>query len=529
MNIAELQDLGTRPVRDDAPTGGPARDTPEFETVQIEIRKLEAPDQPTVNWDAVAKASHEILSAKSKDLLVGSYLTVAEFETEGYAGLVAGLTVLRDLLDTHWEKLYPERPRGRAAAFEWLNERGARAIERGGKRLQAETVAQAVELVGQLDDKLGPLLDMPPMMGEIRRALEEVSNSIPAPVSASAPTPSDSGGAAATWTPEPVPSGPPAITAITSAEELAPALEEVIRLGDLCAGWLRSSEPTDPLGYRFVRMLYWRDLRECPPNEDGLTVLPDFDTAALENLEQLQSSGEHAAVVEQAEALFLVAPLWLDLTRHTVQALEAQGKEFAPAVEAVVFELSGMLKRVPDVVKLKTSGGVPFADEATKKWIAKKVMVGAPIDMGFAPAEGAGARPRGGAAFADGQKEARKLARGNKLGAALKGLSDGALRSESLADRVAWKLEAARLCMTASRFEMALAQLEALDDELKRSSLEDWDPALCAEILRDLLRCRQQVAQSADFAPSEHARSRELMGRLVRLDVVSALELNGRE
>ena len=83
--------------------------------------------------------------------------------------------------------------------------------------------------------------------------------------------------------------------------------------------------------------------------------------------------------------------------------------------------------------------------------------------------------------------------------------------------------------MQGGHAEMALAQLEALDDELKRSSIEDWDPALCAEILRDLLRCRQQVAQTADFAPSELARSRELMGRLCRLDVVSALELNGRE
>jgi hypothetical protein len=85
------------------------------------------------------------------------------------------------------------------------------------------------------------------------------------------------------------------------------------------------------------------------------------------------------------------------------------------------------------------------------------------------------------------------------------------------------------MCMLGGRLEMALAQLEALDEELRRSSIEDWDPALCAEILRDLLRCRQQVAQTADFAPSELARSRELMGRLCRLDVVSALELNGKE
>jgi type VI secretion system protein VasJ len=297
----------------------------------------------------------------------------------------------------------------------------------------------------------------------------------------------------------------------------------------VCASWLRANDPPDPLGYRMIRILYWRQLRQEPPNEDGRTVLPDFDTALLEQLEQLLSSGEYAAVLDQAEAAYMTAPLWFDLSRYTVLALEGRGEEFKPAADAVVFELSTMLKRVPEVVKLQTSGGVPFADEATRKWIQKRVMVGAPVDFGPATDAPAGVRPRGGEAFAAAQKEARKLGRGNKLGPGLKLLTEGAQKAERLDDRVVWKLEAARLCMQAGRHEMALAQLEALDDELRHSSIEDWDPALCAEILRDLLRCRQQVAQSADFSASELARSRELMGRLCRLDVVSALELNGRE
>ena len=531
MNLSELQELGVRTIRSDAPSGDSARDLPEFELLQAEIRKLEAPDQPTVNWETVGKVATEVLSFKSKDLLIGAWLTVAAYETDGFAGLLAGLTVLRDLAEHHWATLFPERPRGRAAAFDWLNERGARAVERGGKRATSETVQPCLDLVSALDDKLGPLLDAPPLLGEIRRALEEVLSNVPPPVSASAPSSSSGASSPATYSPEPAaPSGPPAMTAIESEDDLGRALEEVARLGDLCAGWLRAQNAHDPFGYRFIRMLYWRQLLETPPNEDGLTVLPDFDPAVIEGLEQALGAAEYAAVIEQAEAQFLLAPLWFDLTRYTVQALDAQGEAFKPAADAVVFELAQTLKRVPDVVKLKTSGGIPFADDATKKWIAKRVMTGAPIDMGFSAAETNGAaRVRGGEAFPEAQKEARKLARSNKLGPALKLLSDGRVKAERLEDRVAWKLEAARLCMQAGRAEMALAQLEALDDELKRSSIEDWDPALCAEILRDLLRCRQQVAQSADFAPSELARSRELMGRLCRLDVVSALELNGRE
>jgi type VI secretion system protein VasJ len=533
MNLSEVLELGPRPIRADAPAGDPARDGPEFELLQSEIRKLEAPDQPTVNWERVTSAAHSILSAQSKDLLVASYLTVALYETDGYPGLVAGLTLLRDYVDQFWETCFPDikRLRGRSAAFEWLNERGARALERGGKRLDAEAIPKSLELVGALDDKIGSLLDSPPLLGEIRRAIEEASNNMPQPSSGSDASAgvADSGATAVESYAPSSSSGPPRIESIASPEDLGPALEELARLADVCATYLRANEPADPLGYRMLRMLYWRQLREVPPNEDGRTVLPDFDTSLLDQLEQLLSSGEHAAVLEQTEAAYLSAPLWFDLSRYAVLALEGRGNEYKPAADAVVFEMNAMLKRVPDVVKLQTTSGVPFADEATKKWIAKRVMAGAPIDFGPSTDAPAGARPRGGETFAAAQKEARKMGRGSKLGAALKLLTDGAQKAERLDDRVVWKLEAARLCMQAGRNEMALAQLEALDEELRHSSIEDWDPALCAEILRDLLRCRQQVAQSADFSANELAHSRELMGRLVRLDVVSALELNGRE
>ncbi len=532
MNVAELLELGTKPIRPDAPGGDPARDTPEFELLQTEIRKLEAPDQPTVNWEAVTRAATAIASTRSKDLLVAAYLSVALYETEGFPGLVVGLQILRAYADQFWETCFPEikRLRGRSAAFEWLNDRGARAIERAQRKPSPDSVNQCNDLVNELDDKLGALLDSMPPLGELRRALGEVQSRIPQPSAAPATPAAGAPAAAAGPTDaEPVPTGPPPITAVGSPEDLELVLEEVGRLGDLCATFLRGAEPSDPLGYRLSRVLVWRHMREVPPNEDGVTVLPDFDVAILDQLEQAFGAGQYADVLQQTETQFWSSPLWLDLSRHAVRALEAQGAEFMPAADAVVYEMSAMLKRVPDLVKLKTSGGIPLADDATKKWIAKRVMVGAPIDLGGSAEPVAGARPRGGEGFAEAQREARKLGRGGKLAQALRRLTEGAQHADRLEDRTTWKLEAARVCMQAGRFEMALAQLESLDDELRRATIEDWDPAFCAEILRDLLRCRQQVAQSADQPPTELARSRELMGRLVRLDVVSALELNGRE
>lgn len=103
MNVSELQELGTKAIRADAPSGDPARDTPEFEFLQNEIRKLEAPDQPTLNWEGIGKAARTILGEKSKDLLVASYLTLAAYETDGFAGLAAGLGILRDYVEQFWK------------------------------------------------------------------------------------------------------------------------------------------------------------------------------------------------------------------------------------------------------------------------------------------------------------------------------------------------------------------------------------------------------------------------------------------
>ncbi len=522
MSVTELLELGTKPIRPDAPAGEPGRDAPEFETLQLEVRKLELPEQPPVNWDLAIKCSSVLLSGKSKDLLIASYLCVALLERDGIPGFATGLTILRDLIANYWDTLFPDvkRLRGRVAAFEWLAERGSRSLQRP-RRAAPEVIAQCIERVAELDERLGPLFDSPPMLGELRRGLEDLA-------SASAPPPAAqaAGGTAAV---EYVPSGPPPIDAVASPEDLDRAMEEITRLGDLAASFLRASEPAEPFGYRFLRMVYWRQCRELPPNEDGMTVLPDFDVAVLEQLDQLRSSDEHAAVLEQTESLLLSAPLWLDLTRYAVQALEAQGEAFAPAVEAVVFELATLLKRVPGLAGLKTSGGVPFADDATRKWLTKRVLAGTGVELGTTDETvAAGARPRGGEGFAAALQEAKKLVRQKKLGDALALLEKGAQRAERLDDRVAWKLEVAKLCMNAGRDEMALAQLEALDEELRRATIEDWDPQMYAEVLKSLLQCRQKVAASTEMAPAEVARARELMGRLCRLDLLAALALDGK-
>lgn len=522
MNSAELLELGSKPIRPDSPTGDPGRETAEFEVLQTEVRKLEHPDQPTPNWNAAVDAAASLLQQKSKDLLAAAYLTIGLFERDGAPGLLIGLTVVRDLLTNFWEPLYPEiaRLRARSSAIEWLGERGGQRVMRklpGGAH--AEAVKQCLERIEEIGNALEGKLDSgPALLSELRDALREAQDrSAPAASSASAPASSgaSSGGSG----------GGPAN--VTSPGELDAALNEAKRLLRAASEYLRTNEPMHPLTYRAPRFVAWMALKQAPPHTAGKTQIPPPQPPDLpEKLNQMLANGQWAGLLQEVEGRFASAVLWLDLHRYTTLALEAQGEMYLPAAEGVRIELAALLKRLPEIADLRFSNDMPLASPETKTWIATKVMA-ASADAAPAPASSAG---EGDAEneFAETLPKARGLAREKKLGEALALLERGASRAGTLREWVSWKLETARLCQEQGHTEAALAQLEGVDERLKRSTLEDWDPRLCVEVLQNLLRCRQKLP-AVGRAPDEAQKSREILNRLTRLDVVAALDMNGKK
>jgi len=79
------------------------------------------------------------------------------------------------------------------------------------------------------------------------------------------------------------------------------------------------------------------------------------------------------------------------------------------------------------------------------------------------------------------------------------------------------------VCADAGRHDVALAQLEALQDDLQSTTLEAWDPELASQMLRLQLSARQK-AVPAGAPPDEQQKTRDLLRRLARLDAAAALE-----
>ncbi len=148
------------PIPGDNPSGVSLRYAPICD--QIKEARREDDDAPQgewqmevkkADWVLVVKLASEALATKSKDLQIAAWLTEAMLRREGYAGLQAGLALLRGLVENFWDTLYPELEDGeaelRAAPLDWVGSRLDRAIKnvaltRGGLDWFQYKVSRAV-------------------------------------------------------------------------------------------------------------------------------------------------------------------------------------------------------------------------------------------------------------------------------------------------------------------------------------------------------------------------------------------------
>ncbi|MGY4257900.1 putative component of type VI protein secretion system [Bradyrhizobium sp. USDA 4516] len=117
-NIAARSRSGAAPV----PAGHNIRGTAIFRRLEAEIRRMDLEGPAAVDWSKANILALDILSKRSKDILVASWLSYGLFRAEGYEGLAVGLGMLRMMVESHWDALFPpsKQEKARAGALEWL-------------------------------------------------------------------------------------------------------------------------------------------------------------------------------------------------------------------------------------------------------------------------------------------------------------------------------------------------------------------------------------------------------------------------
>jgi len=503
--------LGSTPISAETPAGGSARYEPEFERIEAEVAKLESVNATEVDWKAVAADATTLLKSKSKDLLVAAFLCRGLLATDGYAGLAVGLTIMRDMVATYWEPLFPPRPRARAGAAQWVAEKVAPAVvARPPAPGEAQAVTEAAAALEALDTLLSEkLADQAPAMGDLRRALKEHAKATQPSAQTAAAPPSHAtalGGAVA----------PPATVASDAdLQKAVKACQESMRS---IAAYQRGKSPADPAPYLTLRYAAWLGITQPPPDTEGVTQIREPAPDRLAALAAMLEGGAHAELVDQAEGSVTRLPFWLDAHRYAVQGLEGLGH--SDAAQAVKDAVGLFLRRFPTLRRLAFVGGMPFADDATQMWIDSEVLAGAGGGGGGNAAPQADAAP-----WKDVLKKAKARAAKKKVAEGLALFDEGVRGAITGRDRFQWEVTRARYCLEAGHGQVAAHLLEALDDTVERHGLETWEPDLAVEVAKMLMLCYKGLPKAKELAADRKDRVDRLQSRLCRLDVRAALEM----
>ena len=522
-----LTQLGTEAVSAAAPAGASVRYEPEFEQLQEEIAKLESVDAVPVNWGEVVETGSRLLSQKSKDLLIACYVCHGLYERNGYAGLANGLAILSGMIDTYWDTLFPElkRQRARVAAMEWLVERLGRPVsERKPKPAERDAIAASRELLEQLDEVLKEKLGGQGVAwGELYRPVRdydadfvrEAAKQEQAKAKAEQQQKTESATTATqgdTVTPAQV-SAPREIASDQDVDKSLRSCQDVLKK---VATYQRGKNLADPDPYRLLRVATWMSVG-LPPAQNNVTQMRQVPAERLEFLKQQVESGNHVLLINEVESSIANAPFWLDAHRLTAMALEALGH--VDARQAVIAELAVFLRRLPKLLDYQFMGGLPFADDLTRLWIESDVLAGGDTSSASAPG-GSGNSP-----WVEVSGEARKLATKGKFREGIMLFQNGRRQAGSRRERFMWDLHQARFCQEAGYVDVAMPQLESLDEEAEHFHLEEWEPALSLQIAALLLVCYTKTEGKTALSADRAARLDRMRSRVSRLDAVAALDL----
>lgn len=244
--------LGTAPIPGAAPTGENARYDPNYEALEAEIKKMESLTGETVAWPRVLDLAVKLLTEKTKDVLVSSYLCMGAFQTGGYAALALAIAVQRDLIKTFWDNLWPEakRMRARVTAVQWFNDRVAVVVVNRGQpqeqdREGLEKCAVAMKELGEVVGE--KFTEERPDLGAMTRAITDKISLLAGgeTTSGGGEAMAETGGDAATPAAAGGGGGP-----IKGRADAFKKLQEV-------ANWLKRNDPHSPVAMLVQRAVAW--------------------------------------------------------------------------------------------------------------------------------------------------------------------------------------------------------------------------------------------------------------------------------
>ncbi|QRY81331.1 type VI secretion system protein TssA [Pseudomonas sp. PDNC002] len=506
-------ELVDAPISSGSYAGEDVRYSPEYESLEAELAKASSlHGNGLVDWQKVMDVSESILRGQSKDLRIAAWMTWALHQRESFVGLQAGMSLILQLCQAHWDELHPRKDRTRAAAINWLVPRLEPLFDESlAIKDQLPLFRQLADNLRGLDECLNTRLgtDAPLLLPLCRRLDEMIQRSAqgqPEPGSVGAVVAQVKQAATNLLAPaSPIDNEKDAHKALRAQQDSA---------RPLCSWWLRQ-KATDLRALRLSRTLLWLPIDSLPErNTEQATALRSLPPDKLRSYTERFEQGQFADLLVDLENSLARAPFWFDGQRLAWECLQALDAEAAMREVEIQFAL--FLQRLPGVIDLKFFDGLPFADPATRSWISAHVMPH--LQPPSAPREVVVTHES--PAWDLALQEALPLLRKDGLKRAVQVLKQGLLGAQGGRERFFWQLSMARLCVQAKKHELARTQLESLDEQLQESGLHRWEPDLALEVLHMLHTCCELLPQNH----SVRERKDEVYRRLCHLDLEVVLD-----
>ena len=541
----DLLSLGKNPINPDQPTGSDVRYEPEFEELQSEIDKLFSPSSSGgIEWQKVSDMAAFILAEKSKDLLVASYLAVSQIYTNQIEGLSVGLTVMHDLVDQFWDKLFPpkKRMRGRLGAIEWWIEKTESALKNiKPEPLADEKLKELNKTLTLIDSIFSECLPDPPLLTSIQRFIEKIpclpeeKSKIGTPPPVEEKAVSDLTAyetrpqTAVPFEPKaepkqkaPKPTGLPVEPGEITTEQDA---QKLINLGfqkiHQVASFVLGNNPMNPTAYRYRRIAAWSKVSVLPRDTNAKTQIPPPAPYILQPLHDLRGSGNWSALLESAEQKLPQFIFWVDLNCFVAEALISLGEEYLDAYEAVCQETAFFMHRLRGLDALTFSDGTPFADPETKQWL-KSIELGTGSTMveQVQVMESDETEDREDP-MAETIEKAQLLAKKKKIAEAVTLIHQKLQNCFSQKRAFLWRLVLCQILLGSKNKDMSLPHLEQILQDIEKYQIETWDPQLA---LKGLKVAWTGFSSLSDKAFKHNAA--ETLNRIAKLDPAEALRLN---
>ena len=505
----EFLDLGRESISEKNPAGIDVQYEPEYESLQDEIEKLSSVGLvATIDWDKIIDLSTLILSEKSKNLLVASYLNFALFKKEDLKGLSKGTHIINDMLQNFWDTLYPgkKRMRGRENAINWWYDKIDSSLSGilPEKWEENEKEAFINELISIDNFLTNNMENTPVLTGLITR----ISNLLTTETEQKKPL---SPSAASKSGIETEQDSQDQVSELDADKFLKKGLDI---LGRIASEYFKK-EDINSLTYKLDRIVAWFQVKDIPPNVDGKTMLPPPDEETIALLNRLYSSKNWKELLKTAESYVRQYLFWLDLSFYVTESLKQLGYEIIS--QMVVLDTLEYVKRLQGIEKLQFADGSHFANEETRSWLKSSGKKRSDQDILLDVSTKEGAKKN---EMAKEFKKADSLIKNGKIAKALTDFKQKMDQAGSGKNKFLWQIGFCKLLFNTKNIRLTTPYIQELMGTIDKHLISEWEPELALTAYITILSgLRKQKTES----------NKELIDKLINrissLDPVKALEI----